>query len=46
MFELPRLKLYYLVAGVATLWTIGLAAALLPARRAARVSPAVATRTV
>jgi putative ABC transport system permease protein len=46
MFELPRLKLYYLVAGVAVLWVIGLAAALWPARRAARVSPAVATRTV
>ena len=25
MFELPRLKLYYLVAGVAALWAIGLA---------------------
>jgi putative ABC transport system permease protein len=46
MFELPRLKLYYLVAGVAVLWAIGLTAALWPARRAARVSPAVATRTV
>ncbi len=46
VFELPRLKLYYLVAGVAVLWVIGLAAALWPARRAARVSPAVATRTV
>jgi len=46
MFELPRLELYYLVAGVAVLWTVGLAAALWPARRAARVSPAVATRTV
>jgi putative ABC transport system permease protein len=45
-FELPRLKLYYLVGGVALLWAIGLAAAWAPARRAARVSPAVATRTV
>jgi putative ABC transport system permease protein len=46
VFELPRLKLYYLVAGVAVLWVIGLAAAVWPARRAARVSPAVATRTI
>jgi putative ABC transport system permease protein len=45
-FELPRLKLYYLVGGVGLLWAIGLAAAWAPARRAARVSPAVATRTV
>ena len=35
-----------LVGGVALLWAIGLAAAWVPARRAARVSPAVATRTV
>jgi putative ABC transport system permease protein len=46
VFELPRLKLYYLVAGVAVLWVIGLAAAVWPARRAAGVSPAVATRTI
>ena len=45
-FELPRLKLYYLLAGVVGLWAVGLAAALLPARRASLVSPAVATRTV
>jgi putative ABC transport system permease protein len=45
-FELPRLKLYYLVIGVAGLWIVSLAAALRPARRAALVSPAVATRTV
>jgi putative ABC transport system permease protein len=45
-FELPRLNLYYLVAGVAVLWGVGLAAALVPARRAALVSPAIATRTV
>jgi putative ABC transport system permease protein len=46
MFELPRLKLYYLVGGAALLWVVGLVAALVPARRASLVSPAVATRTV
>jgi putative ABC transport system permease protein len=45
-FELPRLKLYYLVAGAAALWLVSLVAAFRPARRAARISPAVATRTV
>ena len=45
-FELPRLKLYYLLSGVVGLWTVGLAAAFRPARRASLVSPAVATRTV
>jgi putative ABC transport system permease protein len=45
-FELPRLNLYYLVAGVLALWIVSLAASLWPARRASMVSPAVATRTV
>jgi len=45
-FELPRLKLYYLVAGVVVLWSVSLVAALKPARRASLVSPAIATRTV
>jgi putative ABC transport system permease protein len=45
-FELPRLKLYHLLAGVVLLWTIALAAAFHPARRAASVSPAIATRTI
>ena len=45
-YELPRLDLYYLVAGVVVVWFIGLAAALQPARRASAISPAVATRTV
>ena len=45
-FELPRLPLWYLVGGVLALWLVGLGAAMIPARRAARVSPAVATRTV
>ncbi len=45
-FELPRLKLYYLLLGVVGLWTVSLAAAFRPARRASMVSPAIATRTV
>ena len=45
-YQLPRLDLYYLVAGVLVLWAIGQLAAWQPARRAAAVSPAVATRTV
>jgi len=45
-YQLPRLDLYYLVGGVLALWLIGQAAAWQPARRAAAVSPSVATRTV
>jgi putative ABC transport system permease protein len=45
-FELPRLKLYYLAGGALALWLVSLAAAMRPAHRASRVSPAVATRTV
>jgi putative ABC transport system permease protein len=45
-FELPLLKLYYLAGGVLGLWLLGLVATLVPARRAALVPPAVATRTV
>jgi putative ABC transport system permease protein len=45
-FELPRLPLWYMVGGVLALWVVGLGAAMIPARRAALVSPAVATRTV
>jgi putative ABC transport system permease protein len=45
-FELPRLKLYYLVLGAVALWIVSLVAALRPARRASLVSPAIATRTV
>jgi len=46
MFFIPRLPLYYLALGVAALWLIGLGATMLPARRAASVAPAIATRTV
>jgi putative ABC transport system permease protein len=45
-YSLPRLNLYYLVGGVLALWGIGQLAAWQPARRAAAVSPSVATRTV
>jgi putative ABC transport system permease protein len=45
-YALPRLNLYYLVGGVLLLWAIGQVAAWQPARRAAAVSPSVATRTV
>ena len=46
MYLIPRLPLYYLVGGVLLLWVIGLLAVLVPALRAASISPAVATRTV
>jgi len=43
-YQLPRLDLYYLVGGVLGLWALGQLAAWQPARRAAKVSPAMATR--
>lgn len=46
MYEMPRLPLYYLVAGIAGIWVMGLLAVLVPARRAAAISPATATRMV
>jgi putative ABC transport system permease protein len=45
-YQLPRLDLYYLVGGVLGLWLVGQAAAWQPSLRAARVSPAMATRNV
>lgn len=44
--QAPRLPLYYIVGGVLFVWALGLLSVLLPARRAADISPAVATRTV
>jgi putative ABC transport system permease protein len=44
--QAPRLPLYYLVGGVLFVWTLGLLSVLIPARRAAEISPAIATRTV
>jgi putative ABC transport system permease protein len=46
MFQMSRLPLYYLVGGVVGLWVLGLLAVLVPARRAASISPATATRMV
>jgi putative ABC transport system permease protein len=46
MFQMARLPLYYLIAGVIALWVLGLLAVLVPARRAASISPATATRMV
>jgi len=45
-YSLPRLNLYFMVGGVLLLWAVGQLAAWQPARRAAAVSPSVATRTV
>lgn len=45
-FELPTLDWYYIPAGVVLVWILGLGAAFGPSRRAARVSPATATRTI
>ncbi len=45
-YGLERLDLYYLVGGVLGLWAVGQLAAWHPSLRAAKVSPAMATRTV
>lgn len=45
-YSLPRLPPMYVVGGVVVLWILGQLAAFLPARRAAAIPPAVATRTV
>ena len=46
LYEMPRLPLYYLLGGVLVIWIVGLLAVLIPARRAASTSPAVATRAI
>ena len=44
-YELPRLPLHYLPIGALALWLLGQLAVLGPARRAAAVPPAIATRS-
>ncbi|HSD16649.1 MAG TPA: FtsX-like permease family protein, partial [Thermomonas sp.] len=45
-YELPRLPLFYLPIGAVALWLLGQVAVFWPARRAASVPPAIATRSV
>ena len=45
-YALPRLNLAYLLVGIVALAVVGELAAWQPARRAARIPPSVATRTV
>ena len=45
-YELPRLPLLYLPVGAVLLWLLGQVAVFGPARKAASVPPAVATRSV
>lgn len=45
-YSLPRLPPTYVIGGVVVLWILGQLAAFLPARRAAAIPPAIATRTV
>ena len=45
-FQLPRLDWRYLPVGIVSLWILSALAVLEPARRAASVPPAVATRSV
>ena len=45
-YGLERLNYWYVPAAVVALWILGLVAAAGPARRASKISPAIATRTV
>ena len=44
-YELPRLPLAYIPASALVLWLLGQVAVFGPARRAAAIPPAVATRS-
>ena len=45
-YSLPRLEPMYPIVGVGVLWVLGQIAVFVPARRAAAIPPAIATRTV
>lgn len=45
-YSLPRLEPVYVIAGIGVLWILGQLAVFVPARRAAAIPPAIATRTV
>jgi putative ABC transport system permease protein len=45
-FSLPKLGVAYVIGGALAMWGLGQLAVFVPARRAASVPPAVATRTV
>ena len=45
-FDMERLDWIFIPTGLLLIWTLGIGSALGPARRASRVPPAVATRTV
>jgi putative ABC transport system permease protein len=45
-YNTGRVPLWYLPLGMVALWLLGQLAVLLPARRAAQIPPALATRTV
>ncbi len=45
-YELPKLEFVYMAGGMVALLLLGQLAVLVPARRASRIAPAIATRTV
>jgi len=45
-YEVGRVPWWYLPIGMVSLWILGQLAVLLPARRAANISPAIATRSI
>ena len=45
-YQTGRMPVYYLPMGVLLLWVLGQVAVLIPARRAAGIPPALATRSV
>ena len=45
-YSVGRIPLWYLPIGMLALWALGQLAVLLPARRAANIPPALATRSV